>query len=313
MLRPTRGRGTQPQPPDVLLCLLIRQYLEDHTLAQGGTPGSAGAVRDDLTKLANFLSTCLLSTSGGGGGGALEPGPASAGTGAGHRGLQSSLATAAIESFQGALRAPKSFPWLRHPAALREQLFQVLSPPAATAVFASVQARLSAITSPDGVADLFGELKSLVYDHIERDSTCGRYLRRQILDFERQMFGGVSHLFNGLQAMTRAPPPRPWEGQSLQVLPAPPTFSDAVENLHRAFDRLINPLGSARRLGVTQSQHASLHLGALHLSQGQYQSAVTGGVAGMGSLGCVRWRTGAAWGGGLCDCVPGVGGGGLCG
>jgi hypothetical protein len=263
-------RGSSfPQPPDVLLCLLIRQYLVGHATSE-----EEGPVRQDLTKLANFLSTCLLHDS---------AGPRQVQQALAGRSAAPTLATAAIEALQGSVQGPRSFPWLAHPSALRDQLFRVLSPLSASQVYVSVQSQLAALTSPNAVADLFGELKSLVHGHIERDSTCGRYLRRQVLDFERQMFAGVSHLFNRLQRMLQEPPPSapaPAPAPARALAPAggsgtPSTtsndsvsFSDAAEGLHRTLDLSL-------RLGVTYT-HASLHLGALHLSQGQYQSAVTG-------------------------------------
>jgi hypothetical protein len=310
-----------PAPADVLLCLLVRAYL------MGGDGSSS---REDLVQLANFLSTCLLHSE-------AAPGDAVSGLlEAAVRGATSASHGPALVAGgggggTGATGAP--FPWLSHPLALREQLYQVLSPDYAASLFEDVQERLAAaVQSPHAVADLFGELKALVTEHVERDSTCGRYLRRQILNFERQMFAGVSRLFVGLRAMVAAGPggagppalgvdfggsataAGPWP-VPVDTAPdtAPPSavpttsplypgaavagahaaaaaagsaprLSDALEGLHAALDRLVAPLVQARRAGVTQ--HAALQLGALHLSRGNYQSAVTGGTyKGLGERG----------------------------
>jgi hypothetical protein len=158
----------------------------------------------------------------------------------------------------------------------------------------AVSQELASLDSPHAVAELFAELKKLCHAMVQRDSTCGKFLRRQVLDFDRLMFDGVSTLFNSLQRHglpRRAEEAAPSAAQfDVRSLVSPFTeFGAAEDTLHRTLDRALCGLGEARatpwlpagagQRGASKelvTQHASLHLAALHLARGQLQLANTG-------------------------------------
>ena len=280
-----RQRAT-PTAPDVVMCLLIRQYLLGGSATERDEL-SFGSNSDDVIKLGHFLSSCLLTVDGSP---SLLSGPVG-------------QAPYAIEAFPS---KANRVAWLGHPILLRQQLERVLTPQSAAAVFQNVQNQLNDITSPASVADLFRDLKALMADggtelaktrvcDVQRDSACGRYLRRQILDFERMLFAGVSLVFNRLERMRQSastPAPRSPTSKTAvsgvttsathagigepggRGVNAVASVATAVEALHHSFDVAVQPLAASR--GTIVTQHASLRLGAYHLSQGHYQSASAG-------------------------------------